>query len=195
MINEISHIKLGFAELERNESSDSCLHYCFNSADTAWIVFALEERDEHPPVWKQIHASWMLGEESMYGTYKKGAAWEVHTGQRRFRGQRLKVEKYLAELAKLPITELSEIGPLRPMAKKSVNEHAMQNIVEDCGHKWDKSSWDMSSAGEAGPFVIPLTTRSNLVFLQRISGPCEVYLESQSGAVTGTIPQTMELFA
>lgn len=95
MVNEIDHVKLGFSELARVNVADQWLQYHFNSVDDVWIVFALEERDDQPPKWRRIHASWGHGEAAMYGAYKKGAAWEVHTGQRKLRGKALPVEKYL----------------------------------------------------------------------------------------------------
>lgn len=195
MVNEINHIKLGFSELAPVESSDSWLKYHFNNADTAWIIFALEESDNQQPKWRRIHSSWGLGETAMYGAYKMGAAWEVHTGKRLWNGKSLKVEKYLAEVSKLPLVNLTDLGDLRPMAKKTVDERGMENIDSYYGHQWDKSTWGLSEAGAGEPFLIPLSTRPNLTFLQQVCGPSEVYLESQSGAVIGAIPQTLELFA
>ena len=195
MVNEINHIKLGFSELARVEAADSWLQYTFNSVDDAWIVFALEEQDNHPPKWKRIHASWGHGEAAMYGVYKKGAAWEVHTGQRLLHGKSVLVEKYLAEIDKLPLKRLSEIGALRPMCRKSVDEHGLEYVESYNGHAWDKSSWDVSEAGTTGPFLIPLCTRQNMVFVQRVEGPDDVYLTSASGSVDVVPTATMDLFA
>ena len=129
------------------------------------------------------------------GAYKKGAAWEVHTGQRKLRGKALPVEKYLAEIAKLPTKQLSEIGALRPMCRKSVEGHGLEYIDRYYGHEWDKTSWDMSEAGPTGPFLIPLSTRQNMAFLQRVDGSSDVYLTSPTGSIEVLPTATLDLFA
>lgn len=195
MINEISHIKLGFAELAPVVATDSWLQYHFSNADSAWIVFALEERDEQPTMWRRIHSSWGYGETSMYGIYKQGAAWEVHTGQRLFHGKALRVEKYLAEVAKLPLKQLSDLSILQPMARITVDDRGMEYIDSYYGHQWDKSSWDMSEASDRGPFIIPLNSRPNLTFLQQVSGPSTVYLDGKSRSRESRPFETLDLFA
>ena len=195
MVNERDHVKLGFAELARVNVADQWLQYHFNSVDDVWIVFALEERDGQPPKWRRIHASWGHGEAAMYGAYKKGAAWEVHTGQRKLRGKTLPVEKYLAEIAKLPTKQLSDIGALRPMCRKSVEGHGLEYIDRYYGHERDKTSWDMSEAGPTGPFLIPLSTRQNMAFLQRVDGSSDVYLASATGSIKVLPTDTLDLFA
>jgi hypothetical protein len=176
-------------------ASGSWLQYHFNNAGDGWIIFALETHENQPPRWRRIHSSWGYGETAMYGIYKTGAAWEVHTGKRLIQGKSVKVEKYLSEIAKLPLVQLSDLGDLRPIARKTLDERGLEHIDSYYGHQWDKSSWDMSLAAECGPFTIPLNSRPNLTFLQQVSGPSEVYLETQSGSLVGRPSETMELFA
>jgi hypothetical protein len=53
----------------------------------------------------------------------------------------------------------------------------------------------MSEAGPTGPFLIPLSTRQNMAFLQRVDGSSDVYLASATGSIEVLPTATLDLFA
>lgn len=196
MINELDHIKLGFSELPEVDSSDSWLKYHFNNAGTASITFAKETIHGGPPHWRRIDATGDLCGRALYGSYKKGAAWEIHSEQRLLRGKKVLVETYLAALYKLPTRQISELGSYRPVAFKRLDEIGLQYIDRYYEHEWDKSQWKELKEGDSVGFEIPITTRENLTFLSQVSGPSEFYLvEACAPVELGASCPNLDLFA
>lgn len=193
MINELEHIKVSLAELPAVDSTDQWLKYQFAKADSAWIIFAMETRDGGPWQWRRVHGSSGLCGLALYGEYKKGAAWEIHSQQRLLRGKKVKVERYLAELNNLPVTQLSELGAYRPQAKKTVVGHGLEYIDSYFGHRWDKSQWTPLEC-EAS-FQMELNSRENFVFLSQVNGPSEIYLTKETETPLYVPSSNLELFA
>ena len=194
MVNDLDYIKLSFSGLAHFDTPNTWLNYKFNEADTSWMIFALEEREGEEPQWRCIHSSFWASNLSMYGLFKQGAAWEAYTGQRLVRGKKVAVEKYL-DFRKLAITNISDLGVLRPICIKSICESSMSLIDAYYGHDWDKTDWVSDGEDPIGPYRIPLNSRPNLTFVTELSGPCEIFLESAQGGVAALPSATMDLFA
>ncbi|CAN7647306.1 hypothetical protein LJR129_005038 [Acidovorax sp. LjRoot129] len=196
MINELEHIKLGFSELPVVDSSSTWLKYHFDNAGAATVTFAKETTHGGEPQWRRIDGTWGLCGRSLYGDFKKGAAWEIHSEQRLLRGKKVLVEAYLAALHKLPVRQSSELGHFRAVAHKRLDENGMAYIDSYYGHDWDKSQWKVFKDGDSVAFEIPITTRENLTFLSQVSGPSEFYLVKTGAPVEiGAACSNLELFA
>jgi hypothetical protein len=195
MINELEHIKLSFSQLPAADHSDNWMKYKLDSAGDAWIIFALETRDGGDPQWRRIHASYGLSGRDLYGDYKRGAAWEIHSQQRLLRGRKVKVENYLAELKKLPLSQLSELHGLLPVAHKFLNEHGLEDAEVYSGYRWDKSSWTKIAGDDSTAYEVPLDSRQNLVYVSCVTGPSSVFLTKKSVCASFTPSTNLELFA